>query len=179
MNTSSIRLCASSDGKWVGAASGTQSFISSDSGATWQTNNLAGGRIACSANGSTWLIAGAQIYTSTNSGVSWQTNLPAAQWDDGAVSADGSLMVAMSGGQGFRKGRVIPTPQLNIQQKDSSLAVSWLIPSTNFVLQQSADITALNWTPVTNNPTLNFTNLQQEVSVPTTSSNRFFRLIAQ
>ena len=85
----------------------------------------------------------------------------------------------MGYGQGTHIGRVTPAPQLNIQQKDSSLAVSWLIPSTNFVLQQSADITAVNWTPVTNTPTLNLTNLQQEVSVPLTASNRFFRLMTQ
>jgi len=75
--------------------------------------------------------------------------------------------------------RVTPSPQLNIQKTDPNLTVSWLIPSTNFVLQQSADIAAANWTPVTNNPVLNFTNLNQEVTVPATNITGFFRLISQ
>jgi hypothetical protein len=54
-----------------------------------------------------------------------------------------------------------------------------LLPSTNFVLQQSSDIAAISWTAVTNNPTLNFTNLNLELNLPTTATNTFFRLMAQ
>ena len=171
-------VCTSSDGKWVGAINNS-TYISSNGGATWRTNNLSGGIIACSADGTNWIIAGNHIYTSADAGATWTTNLSFAQWLGGAVSADGSEMVAVGSGQGTWIGRVTPSPQLNIQSQDSNVAVSWLLPSTNFVLQQSADLTTPSWTPVSPSPTLNFTNLQQQVTVPTTGSNAFFRLIAQ
>jgi hypothetical protein len=47
------------------------------------------------------------------------------------------------------------------------------------VVQQSADLTSQSWTPVSSNPTLNYTNLQEGVTVPMNGSNAFFRLIAQ
>ena len=48
------------------------------------------------------------------------------------------------------------------------------MPSTNFVLQQSADL--LSWTDVTNPPVLNLTNLQNQVTLPPSGSSGFYRL---
>ena len=50
------------------------------------------------------------------------------------------------------------------------------ITSMDFVLQQNPDLTTTNWTEVTNTPTLNFTNLQNQVTLSTPSSSRFYRL---
>jgi hypothetical protein len=172
-------VCVSGDGNWVGAASGTESLISSDFGVTWQTNSLSGLSIACSANGSNWVIVNGNIFTSTNRGSSWQTNLASAVWNAGAMSADGDEIVVFGSGQGTWLGRETPQPQLTIQWQNSDVAVSWLLPSTNFVVQQSADLTSQSWTPVSSNPTLNYTNLQEGVTVPMNGSNAFFRLIAQ
>ena len=173
-------VCVSSDGKWVGAISSVNSYISSNSGVTWQTN-MAGRAFACSANGTCWLIGGTQqIYTSTDNASTWQTNLSAGPWYSGAVSADGCQMIAIgSSAQGIQLGRLTPSPQLNIQSQDPNVSISWLIPSTNFVLQQSSDVSNPAWTPVSINPTLNFTNLNQQVTVPGNGSNAIFRLSAQ
>ena len=171
-------VCISRDGQVVGAIA-SSIYISTNTGVTWSTNAISGRSIACSADGSTWIAAGQQIYTSTNGGVTWQTNLASAQWNAGVVSADGAEMVAFGSVQGTWLGRETPTPQLKIQPRNSALNVSWLIPSTNFVLQQNADLATTNWIAVSNSPTLNFTNLQREVAVPTTGSNAFFRLLAQ
>jgi hypothetical protein len=171
-------VCTSSDGKWIGAL-GSTTYISSDSGVSWRTNQFTGKTIACSADGTNWIIASDHIYTSTDGGVTWQTNLATAQWLGAAVSADGDEMAAVGSGQGTWIGRLTPSPQLNIQWQNSNVGLSWLIPSTNFVLQQSADLSSPGWTTVSSNPTLNFTNLQQEITVPSTESNAFFRLIAQ
>lgn len=173
-------VCVSGDGKWVGAAGANDSFISNDLGVSWTSNHLGGQTIACSALGTCWLITGAQIYTSTNSGVTWQTNLNSAPlWYAGAVSADGCEMAVNGYGQGTYMGRLTPSPQLNIQPSDTNMSVSWLIPSTNFVLQQNADLANPIWTPVLIEPTLNFTNLNQQVTLPGNGSNSFFRLNAQ
>ncbi len=171
-------VCTSSDGKTVGAIGNTL-YISTNAGVTWSTNAMGGRSIACSADGSTWILAGQQIYTSTNGGTTWQANLASAQWNAGVVSADGAEMIAFGSAQGTWRGLETTSPQLYIKTADTNFVVSWLIPSTNFVLQQSADLGTANWTTVSNSPTLNFTDLQFETPVPASTSNAFFRLMAQ
>jgi hypothetical protein len=63
---------------------------------------------------------------------------------------------------------------LTLVPSGSNLNVSWIIPSTNFVLQQSSDLAS--WTDVTNPPVLNLTNLQNEVVLSPTGSSGFYRL---
>jgi hypothetical protein len=53
------------------------------------------------------------------------------------------------------------------------------VPSTNFVLQQNPDLTAIGWENLTNTPVLNLTNLQNEVILSPSNSSGFFRLISQ
>ena len=171
--------CVSADGAAIGAT-GANTYISQDSGVHWITNKTVGGSIACSADGATWMIAGAQVYTSSDRGVTWVTNSVTAG-RTGAMSADGCEIVAGGTGGGSTDwvGRIVPKPQLNIQPANEFMLVSWLLPSTNFVLQQTADLSNPSWTTVSKTPTLNFTNLQQQVTMPTTGSSAFFRLIAQ
>jgi hypothetical protein len=56
----------------------------------------------------------------------------------------------------------------------TNLAVSWLVPSTNFVLQQSSDL--ISWAGVKDTPTLNLTNLLEQVILSPTNGNSFYRL---
>jgi hypothetical protein len=123
------------------------------------------------------------IYTSTNSGTTWiSNNVPSESWHSVASSADGNqLVVAGMADQSFNPGHVYisqttSSPCLNLTPSSSNLAVAWIIPSTNFVLQQNSDLTTTNWTDVTNPPVLNLTNLQNEVTFPLTGSNAFYRL---
>jgi len=73
-------------------------------------------------------------------------------------------------------GRRTPTPTLNINRSGSDLQISWLIPSSSFALQQSADINSTNWTAVESEPVLNLTNLQNQVTLPPPSHPTFYRL---
>jgi hypothetical protein len=57
--------------------------------------------------------------------------------------------------------------------------LSWIVPSTNFVLQQNVDLGTTNWVTLTNVPVLNPTNLQEEVSFSPSNSAGFFRLGTQ
>lgn len=182
-------VCLSSEGNWVGATGTGGTYISSNAGASWTTHGLSGNALACSANGTNWILAEAEaldatLFTSSDGGLTWVSNLSACvgpvsscSWGGAAVSADGCEFMAADGF--VWAGYNTPSPQLNIQSSDQALNLSWLIPSTNFVLQQNPDLTTTNWTAISNTPVLNFTNLQQQVSVPSSPSNTFFRLIAQ
>jgi hypothetical protein len=78
-------------------------------------------------------------------------------WGCVASSADGGKLVA---------GELAPT--------NPDLKLSWLVPSTNFVMQQSSDLGS--WMDMTNTPALNLTNLQNEVILSPTGRSCFYRL---
>ena len=68
------------------------------------------------------------------------------------------------------------TPLLSIASSDiSSAVISWVVPSTDFVLQQNSDLTTTNWTTVTNQSRL--TNVRDQVLVSPLTANRYFRLV--
>jgi hypothetical protein len=69
-----------------------------------------------------------------------------------------------------------PSPRLTIGFSEARYKLSWLVPSTTFVLQESADLKAANWTTIPTAPTLNFTNLHYEVPLPLSSRVSFYRL---
>jgi hypothetical protein len=95
-------------------------------------------------------------------------------WQAVASSADGNRLVAVAWNGGIWISQTTPAPSLNLAPANGNLALSWIVPSTNFVMQQSADLTS--WTDVTNPPTLNLTNLQDEVILSPTNSSGFYRL---
>ena len=70
--------------------------------------------------------------------------------------------------------QIRPSPLMNTTPINGALVLSWLVPSTNFVLEQSADLSS--WTDLTNAPVLNLTNLQDEVALPLPDGDAFFRL---
>ena len=161
-------------------------YTSTNSGLTWTSNNVPNfgwQAIASSADGRI-LVAGendGQIYSSTNSGATWTTNnAPIGVWNSFASSADGSKLIGagadLSSGSGIFISQTIPTPQLNIASLNNNLVLSWIIPSTNFVLQQNLDLTMTNWTDVTNTPTLDLANLQDEMVLSPTNGSGFYRL---
>jgi hypothetical protein len=166
-------------------------YTSTNSGVTWISNSvspfgLSWSSVAMSADGTkmvavVWAGGGfvpASIYTSSNSGATWQTNdAPQKTWQSVVSSADGGKLVAAVGyGGGIYTLQTTPAPQLNLASAGHILTVSWIIPSTNFVLQQNLDLTTTNWTEVTNLPALNLTNLQNQVTLSPSNSSSFYRL---
>lgn len=154
---------------------------STNSGDTWMhyPNSLYARfcPLASSADGNK-LVTGVSgvIYTSTNGGANWFSNsAPNTTWNSVASSADGSELFAVSS-NGIYTLQVAPMPQLNINPSSGNLALSWIVPSTNFVLQQNLDLTTTNWTYVTDTPTLNLSSLQYQVSILPTNSSAFYRL---
>ena len=169
--------------------------VSTNSGVNWIINtNFNANLITSSADGNK-LIAGngGGIYTSTDLGMTWiqETNISASV---SALSADGNksaIVAEVTVTNSLPGGRTItitypgaiytsfstPSPSMNITPTNGNFKLSWIIPSTNFVLQQSSDLST--WTDLTNTPVLNLTNLQNEVTLPLSAGNGFYRLKTQ
>ncbi len=163
-------------------------YTSTDSGSTWVSNNVPGGSwvsVACSADGNK-LVAAAQqaapnIFTSTNSGGTWASDgVPDDTLNSVAGSADGnkSVAVAVLGG-GIYASQSTPAPQLKLTSSGSNFALSWIVPSAHFELQQNDNLNTASWVTLTNTPVLNFTNLQDEIALLPTGGSSFFRLISE
>ena len=164
--------------------------VSTNSGATWISGNspiLAWTSIASSADGTKFVATALtaysgtvsnSIFTSSDLGITWASNnVPAENWSSVASSADGNMLVAATYNGGIWTFQITPSPHLNVVPLNNSLAFSWLIPSTNFTLQQSPDL--ISWSSVTDPPALNLTNLNNELIFSPSNSNGFFRLISQ
>ena len=168
--------------------------LSTNSGSTWFQAKSAPqssfGSVASSADGTRLILAAhlnvSPIYISTNGGLAWSSaNVPDNYWTSVTSSADGHALAATASAfiypgtsvaDGIWTFQSTPPPALNMNSTATNLAFSWLISSTNFVLQQNSDLTTTNWSSVTNMPVLNLTNLQNQVALPASAGNAFFRL---
>lgn len=157
--------------------------VSTNSGATWENANapsVPSWQSLCFSSDGLKLIVGGYpgpIYSSQNLGGLWMSNsAPYQLWRSIAGSADGNTLVAVAWGGSIFTLRSTPAPSLKLGQSSNSALLSWILPSTNFVLQQTASLSSTNWINVSNTPVLNLTNLQNEVTLPISMSNLFFRL---
>ncbi len=148
----------------------------------------------------TMVLDDGPIYESTNSGMTWQvfrtpgkyafwlngnetnggffatgiiypgpaeleaTNLSEPDWYIVTTASDGTKVVVSNQN----------TPVLNIKYAGSVMLISWPSSYTGFVLQQNPDLTAANWTDVTNQ--IGTVNGQCQVAMVSTLINDFFRL---
>ncbi len=175
---------------FIGSADGTKlsvigstRYFSTNWGATWNTNittPMFHPPVAGSADATKVICSSVfnVVYSSMDSGISFITNdLPVVDWSDFATSADGNKWVAVADIGGIWLSQKPPSPQLQLSVNGTNLLCSWLVPSTHFILEQSYDLT--NWTPLTNSPALNFSNLQNQISLPISGSGSFSRLVSQ
>jgi photosystem II stability/assembly factor-like uncharacterized protein len=161
-------------------------YLSLDQGATWKSNNLPSiswHGVALSADGGK-AVAMAQngaVYTSTDQGTNWTSSTVPAQpcWAIASSADANRLVVAIdfvssSTGGGIYISQTTNSPVLQIAAADNQAILSWLIPSTKFLLQQSPDL--ISWSTVTNKPVLNLSSLQDQVTLPSSAASDFFRL---
>jgi hypothetical protein len=178
-NAKWISVACNADGTRL-IASGSGTYTSTNSGGSWRLASTNTGAVASSADGTKLIIAGNSTFTSNDSGVTWISNSAPYSLNCVASSADGSeWMVGAEYQTGIWIGRTVPSPQLNLGLVSSNLVLSWLVPSTNFALQQTADLKTPNWVPLTNAPSLNPVNLQEQVTLSPANGGGFFRLITQ
>ncbi len=123
---------------------------------------------------------GDDIYGTTDSGQSW-TNMgaPLNEWTSVAASADGAQFVAATGSDGIYIWKAAPAPVVGIREAGTNVVISWTVPSANFALQESSDLTAGIWRDVNVAPVLNFTNLQYQTVLGGATNREFYRLKAR
>ena len=100
-----------------------------------------------------------------------------------SCSSDGNSMLAwivlspsITPGQGRLVLQTQPAPVLGITRAAGHAALSWLVPSSDFTIEQTTDLSTPNWISVSNPMVLNFTNLQNQVTLPQPTGNAFYRL---
>jgi len=176
-------IAVSADGATLAAVwGGATVYTSTNGGASWTTATVSNSgfvSIAASADGTRLVtVSGtspALSAFSTDSGMTWTTNSqPGPPWRVVASSADGNCVAAAAYNGGIWLLRTVAPPHINIAPSGSLAKISWTLPSTNFVLQQSADLQ--NWATILGSPTLNLLTLQEEVTVTLTNGNSFYRL---
>jgi len=164
--------------------------ISHDGGATWTGTQVPGNdwtSVAISSDGAKLVAAGPYaIYVSTDHGATWvEAAEPFAAWNAITCSADGSHIAAAGDGLiAILRSPALapplpPLPRLTIELSAANASLMWLVPSSRFVLQENAGLTSANWVDVTNQPTLNFTNLHYEMMLPAPPGKAFYRLKQQ
>jgi hypothetical protein len=200
-----VSVASSADGtKLVAAARGGYPgliYRSSDSGATWEPTGAPADwwlAVASSADGTILFAAayadaiacppwdGDTLKISTNSGVSWASAGLPGWWSSAiASSADGTSLVAAGSGHiatlhvPAPAPPVPPSPQLAIDRPGANLELSWLAPSTPFVLEQTADLSSADWVAVPTPPSLNPTNLHYQLTLMPGPGKSFYRLAQQ
>lgn len=144
--------------------------------------------VASSADGSKLIAATLHGYIaiSTNFGMAWiiaKIINNDYTCTSVASSADGGRIVAAGPNGGIPYSLALPAIPpllaLGVGTSPGKLEISWLIPSTSFVLQQNSDLSTTNWTDVPATPSINFTNLHYELMVLPTKGEDFYRLKQQ
>jgi hypothetical protein len=188
-----VGVASSGDGKkLVAVSSGSNGgdgliYTSSDSGISWSHTTVPTNdwySITSSADGMRLVALGAgYAYLSTDSGATWiSVDPPAgASWSAITSSADGNRVVAAGGPIGILRWPLPPppappSPQLFIGRSGADVGLSWLVPSTSFLLQESSGLTSPSWVEVANQLTLNLTNLHNQLILPPRSAHTFYRL---
>jgi len=177
-----MSVASSADGtKLLAAANTGQIYTSTNSGKIWGQANVSSEpwtSVASSADGTKLIaVASGGIVTLTNSDLGWtQTIGPSNHWFSVATSADGNKSVVAVSDGGIFSSQIIQSPQLSLVGSTNDLCLSWLIPSTTYVLQLNSDLTTTNWITLTNVPTLNLTTLQEVVNFLPTNGTCFYRL---
>jgi hypothetical protein len=124
------------------------------------------------------------VFTSSDFGVTWsQRSDPDPE--NGPIGsicipADGGKLAATIIGDGVYSTHWEPyAHRLYFAPSNGGLTISWLVPSSGFVLQENFDLNTTNWIDVPLSPALNFTNLNYEVTVSPAPGSRFYRLKQQ
>lgn len=158
-------------------------YISTDRGISWSLTSAPVTNwqsVAVSADGTTIAalarINRSPLFISTDLGATWQSYvLPEAIWSQVVLSADGAKLFACGDQNIFELART-PTPGIKAAFSSQGLALSWVIPSQPFMLQQRADLVNGQWTNVAASPVLNSSNNTYQITIANPEQSMFYRI---
>lgn len=196
-NTGWYCAAASADGRRLVAAAQVANdwtspriYVSTNSGVNWQPTSAPSSTwqsVASSADGSRLVATdGNSIFASIDYGTTWEsTAAPSTNWSSVACSADGFKLIGAVGVQAGWTGLIytrqtIPTPLLNASSLANNLSLTWTVPSMSFVLEQAPSLISGKWKQIGISPTLSYSNLQYQVTIPKPQQGTmFYRLVSQ
>jgi hypothetical protein len=94
----------------------------------------------------------------------------------GRDQTGGRVRLAVADGGGIYTWKSDPAPLLSATLGRTNLVFSWTVPSMDVILPKNADLATGNWTDVPTAETLNLTNLQYQVALPSLAGNHFYPL---
>ncbi len=157
-------------------------YLSTNSGVTWNPVSVPdaySAGLACSADGKKLFGSTAYelpiYYSSANGGTQWTTNAaPDLSCGRIVCSADGCKLAMIANSTVYIASSV-PSPELKIAKASANAVdIAWIIPSTNFLLEVSTNLSSTNWNPVST-PT-QIQNFENHVVLSATNAQSFYRL---
>ncbi len=188
-STADGRQLVATSSSWSSTETNGGISISPDGGDSWHQTAAPSGlwyAVASSADGTRLAAAGDarygghMIYTSKDSGLTWSSNAwTSTDCHSVACSADGGKLFAAGYRNGIYAMQSLSQPALSLTTSGGGLQLSWLIPSTQFFLEQTSDLTATQWLSVGAAPALDYNQLHNRVILPLPSRPTFYRLRSQ
>ena len=94
------------------------------------------------------------------------------------IDVQGTILKGTATGQIVAYGKVLESPTLRIWRLAAdSVGVAWPATATGFILEQKPALGTTNWTTVTNTPVV--VESEQQVTIPISAGNTFYRLRSQ
>jgi hypothetical protein len=184
-NESWVSVSISADGtKMVAAAYNANFFVSTNSGGAWVQVNASFQdvtHVAITPDGTQLLAMGGVLAISADWGESWQ-QFPRAPISFPfplcfAISADGNRLVAADDSGIYTWHPVLfKPPQLKIDNFGGAPRLSWIVPSSDFLLEETPNLSVPTWVAVSNAPSLDLTTLRNELSISPSLRGSFFRV---
>jgi hypothetical protein len=91
------------------------------------------------------------------------------------IDVQGMTLTGSAAGQIVAYGKILEQPTLRIWRVTAdSVGVGWPTAATGFILEQNSALTTTGWATVTNTPAV--VDNEQQVTIPVTATNAFYRL---
>jgi len=91
------------------------------------------------------------------------------------IDVQGMTLTGSAAGQIVAYGKIVEQPTLRIWRVTAdSVGVGWPTAATGFILEQNSALTTTGWATVTNTPAV--VDNEQQVTIPVTAANAFYRL---
>ena len=120
----------SADGTTIIGITNTEAYLSKDSGTSWAlvaSDSWTSCSLSDSGNVILLTATDAQLYTTINKGVTWSYNGSSLDWVDGAVSANGLVLYALSTNSAYLYRAYLPPP---LPQSGISLVPTYIPTQT-------------------------------------------------